>query len=289
MSARFAAVLPRFGLIVVVCLLASAAVTFAAGGGSQPAQTPAPAVPAVPAEVVVPDVRDQAYVFAKGTLEDAGFAWKVVGRVKGHAANVVVSQSPAAGTRLVDTGTPLVTLQLSRNTSYGEKGEPDNASPYPGTSVELARLPAEPDAASTSPSAPAAPAAAPAPKPAAPAPAAKRKQKPAAKKPAKRSPAFTVPGAPAEPLDELPLDDRARRLSTWLDKGPKPTNTNVNHWLYQHQWIVTGARFGWYHGAEALEILVAVDRRVEELWGVGTRSRTLAEAVLAEVRANAAR
>ncbi len=278
MSARLAAVLPRFAVIVVVCLLASAAVTLAAGGGA-PTQPQSAPVAAAPIDLVVPDVTKQAYVFAKGTLEDAGLAWKVVGPVKGYAANVVVSQSPAGGTKLVDTGTLTITLQLARNKSYGEKGEPEDASPYAGTAVELARLATAPAAAPASPQVPAAPAA-PAPKPA----------KPAAKKaklPTKRPPAFAVTGAPKEPLDELPLDERARRLESWLERNPKPTNANVNHWLYQHSWIVTGARFGWWRGTEALEILVRVDRRVEELWGVGTRSRQLAERTLGQVRARA--
>ena len=268
MSARLAVVLPRFAVIVVACLLASAAVTFAAegtGGGSAPPQAAPP--PAAPAVLVVPDVRDQAYVFAKGTLEDEGFAWKVVGGVEGYAANVVASQSPAPGTRVTDTGSPLVTLQLARNAKYGQKGRPENESPYSATPLKLADHVA----------------ASPAPPPAAPKPAPKKKI--AAKpKPVERPAAFAVPGAPAEPLDEMPLDERARRLAAWLERHPKPSNANANHWLYQHQWIVTGARFGWWHGAEALEILVQVDRRVEELWGVGSKSRAFAEQMLAEVR-----
>ena len=62
--------------------------------------------------LVVPDVRGQAYVFAKGILEDAGFAWRVPG-ARGFAANTVVGQSPLPGTRVVDTGAPLVTLRLA--------------------------------------------------------------------------------------------------------------------------------------------------------------------------------
>jgi hypothetical protein len=61
------------------------------------------------------------------------------------------------------------------------------------------------------------------------------------------------------------------------------TAANVNHWLYQHNWIVTGARFGWADGAEALRILVSVDRRVQELWSVGGPSERLARRALAEV------
>lgn len=275
MSVRLTAVLPRFAAIVVVCLLASAAVTFAAEGvGEAPAPAPAARAPAAPAVLTVPDVRDQAYVFAKGTLDDAGFAWKVVGPVKGFAANVVAAQSPAAGTRVVDTGAPLVTLQLVRNGKYGQKGEPEDAAPYAATELKLA----DRVAASAAPP-PAAPKPAPKKKKAAPKPKSKPKPKAAA-----RPAAFVVPGAPTEPLDEIPLDERARRLAAWVERHPAPSNANANHWLYQHQWIVTGARFGWWHGAEALEILVQVDRRVEQLWGVGSKSRALAEQTLAEVR-----
>lgn len=272
MSARLAVVLPRFAAIVVGCLLASAAVTFAAGGvGGSPAPAPAASAPAEPAVLVVPDVRDQAYVFAKGTLEDEGFAWKVVGSVEGYAANVVASQSPAPGTRVTDTGAPLVTLQLARNAKYSEKGEPENESPYAATELKLADHVLA------------------APKPVVPAPKPVAKPTPKKKvaappKPAERPQAFAVTGAPEEPLDEMPLDERARRLAAWLERHPSPSNGNVNHWLYQHQWIVTGARFGWWHGAEAVEILVQVDRRVEQLWGVGSKSRALAEQTLAEVR-----
>jgi hypothetical protein len=87
--------------------------------------------------VVVPNVLGQPYVFAKSALEDGGFAWRVT-RGKGFAANVVVAQRPAPGTRLVDTGAPLVTLQLARNRSYGQNGTADDRSPYRATRLEVA-------------------------------------------------------------------------------------------------------------------------------------------------------
>ncbi len=284
--------LPRFGAIVIGCLLATATITFAAGNGTPSAQPTQPAAAPQPVALVVPDVRNQAYVFAKGTLEDAGFAWKVRGSVEGYAANIVVSQSPAPGTQVVDTGAPLVTLGLTRNAAYVQEGEPENVSPYAGTPLELAGVPSQappPNAQAPQPK----------PKPAAkprltakPRPEAKPKAKVARKQTAaaarKRPPAFEVPGARPEPLDEIPLTERAARLASFVAAHPKPTDAAVQHWLYQHEWIVTGARFGWWRGAEALEILVRVDRRVEELWGVGTRSRRLAERTLAEVRASAA-
>ena len=294
MASRLPAVLPRFLAIVVVCVLASTAVTFAAGNGTTPPAAPAPAAPAEPTALVVPDVRDQAYVFAKGTLEDACFAWKLEGGAPGYAANVVVRQSPSPGTRVVDTGAPLITLQLAANPGYQAEGQPENASPYAGTSLELADLPSPAPAPAATP-APAArkPAAKPKAKPAAKPnakPAAKPKakpatRKPAAAKPASRPPAFTAPGAPAEPADEISLLDRAKRLDAYVKAHPKPTNAAARHWLYQHTWIVAGARFGWWKGAEALEVLVDVDRRVQRQWGMGAKSRRVARQALAEVRA----
>ncbi len=102
-----------------------------------------------------------------------------------------------------------------------------------------------------------------------------------------RPAAFHVPGTPKEPLDEIPLPARARRLEAWLIRGRDPTSANQRHWLYQHAWIVTGARFGWWHGAEALNLLIRVDRRAESQWGVGYRSEAVARGALAAVEARA--
>ena len=102
-----------------------------------------------------------------------------------------------------------------------------------------------------------------------------------------RPAAFHVPGAPKEPLDEIPLPARARRLETWLTRSRGPTAANERHWLYQHAWIVTGAGFGWWHGAEALRVLIRVDRRVESQWGIGYRSEAVARGALAAVEARA--
>jgi hypothetical protein len=100
-----------------------------------------------------------------------------------------------------------------------------------------------------------------------------------------RPPAFVVHGAPKEPLDEIPLTTRAQRLSAWLTPSRRPTAANQRYWLYQHAWIVTGARFGWWHGAAALRLLIAVDRRVESQWGIGRRSESVARSALAGVEA----
>jgi hypothetical protein len=102
-----------------------------------------------------------------------------------------------------------------------------------------------------------------------------------------RPAAFHVPGAPKEPLDEIPLPARARRLEAWLTPGRGPTAANQRHWLYQHAWIVTGARFGWWQGAKALKVLIRVDRRVESQWGFGYRSEAAARGALAAVEARA--
>jgi hypothetical protein len=92
-----------------------------------------------------------------------------------------------------------------------------------------------------------------------------------------------VAGAPKEPLDEMTLPARALRLQRWVASRPK-TPANTQHWLYQHAWIVTGAQFGWWHGAQALETLLAVDRQVESRWGIGSKSESVAKAALVQVR-----
>jgi hypothetical protein len=267
MALRIATRLPRLAVVGVVLLLASA--TLAVGAAKRMAAVPrgAPA-PVTVATVVVPDVTGQAFVFAKGTLEDTGLAWKVVGSVHGYAANKVLKQTPAAGTKLKDTGAPTITVTLER-TAYPEKGEPEDVSPYIGTSVQPIGLPKP---------TPAAPAAV-APKPAPAATAAK----PAAKA-SPRALDFAVSGAPKEPQAEMPLPQRAHLLSTWIDAHSK-TKANVRHFLYQNSWIVTGAKFGWWHGAEALRELIAADQAAQQRWGIGRKSELVARAALAEVEA----
>ena len=83
----------------------------------------------------------------------------------------------------------------------------------------------------------------------------------------------------------MPLPRRARLLAAWAAEHPSPTDANVAHWLYQHAWIVTGAKFGWWRGAEALRVLIAADGRVISNWGIGARSRAVARTALAEVEA----
>jgi PASTA domain-containing protein len=275
MARRLASLLPRFVALPLIALFGTATLTFAADRQlTAPASPPQPTASAVTQVVVVPDVSRQAFVFAKGTLEDAGFAWKVVGPVQGYAANTVASQSPAAGTRVVDTGAPVIQLRLRANKSYGQKGSPENAAPWAGTSVKVA-------GAATPEKAPAAVPAAPKPVKAAPKPKPKAAPKPRTARP----PAFVVAGAPREPLDEMRLTDRATLLGKYVAAHPKPTNTAVQHFLYQHSWIVTGAQFGWWKGAKALRILIEVDRKAQATWGSGSKSEAVARAALAKVGA----
>jgi len=277
MGERLPIFLPRVAVVVLVALAASAGLTFAAGKQIQAsAPKAAPAAPRKIETVVVPDVRNQAFVFAKGQLQDLGFAWRVGGSVHGYAANTVVSQSPPAGTKLINTGSPLVVLTLARNGKYAQTGAPEDASPYNGTPLRLADVAVAPVAA---------------PKPtttaktkAAPAPAKRTTAAPAATQ-AARQPDFVVAGARKEPLDEMPLPARAAKLGVWLTAHPKNSTANVRHWLFQNAWIVAGARMGWWHGAEALRTLIAVDARTETTWGIGGKSQALARRALAEVEA----
>ncbi len=279
MAVRLAALLPRFVVVTAVFVLATGTLTFAA---ERRLTAAAPAKPAVtpPAVLVVPDVRSQAYVFAKGILEDAGFAWRVMGGVRGFASNLVAVQTPSPGSRVVDTGAPTIVLRLSKG-AYGEHGKAADESPYAGTEIRFA------DGVAAAPSAPAKKKTKPRAKPRkrmSIKPRAKPRLKPKPRvKAGPRPAAFAVPGAPREPLDEITLRARANRLAAWIRTRPAPTNRNVRHWVYQHAWVVTGATFGWWHGAVALRTLIGVDRRVQALWGVGYGSEAVARAALRTV------
>lgn len=128
---------PRVIAVAAVVLLVSATISLAADK---------PAVPAKPGGhreakrqvMTVPDVRHQMFVFASGTLEDNGFGWKVRGSVGGYPANLVVSQSPAPGTHVLDTGAPTITLWLARGNSP-QLGLPQNRSPYGASLIRRVR------------------------------------------------------------------------------------------------------------------------------------------------------
>ena len=283
MALRIATRLPRVAIVGVVLLLASA--TLAVGAAKRMTAVPAGApAPVVPATLVVPDLSGQAFVFAKGTLEDTGFAWQVIGGVHGYAANKVAHQSPSAGTRVRDTGAPTISITLKR-TSYAEKGSPEDVSPYVGTSLQpislasssvtpVVPVPVAPKGAQTKPATKTAELKA----------ATKTAAPSAATKTAKRPPAFVAAGAPAEPQKEMPLTQRAALLSVWI-RAHSQTGANVRHYLYQHAWIVTGASFGWWHGADALRTLIAADRIAQHRWGIGKQSELVARRALAEVKA----
>jgi PASTA domain len=301
MAARFAAIVPRMAVIGLVWLLATGTMTYAAGEKlTTPAKAPTPVATPRPT-LLVPDIRGQAFVFAKGILEDGGFGWRVTAGARGYATNVVVSQEPAAGTVVEDTGAPTVKLTMRRGT-YPEHGTPQDSSPYAGTSIVLPKSASAPVAKKTAirKRVVARPKTAAKPKATRVSPTAPKhkvavrhrakvaaKPKIAANSTAARSrpPAFVVPGARKEPLNEIPLTQRAKKLETWIGQGRKPTNANVRFWLYQHAWIVAGAELGWWHGASALRTLIRVDKRVEARWGVGSRSESIARAALAQVEA----
>lgn len=135
---RFAAVLLR-GVIATFAglLIAGGTLTLAADRARTQRPTLAPAAPAAPAALKVPNVTGQVYVFAKGILQDQGFAWHVAGPVQGYAVNRVAVQRPRAGSLVLDTGAPTITLMLARNASYVERGTPEDDAPYTGTAIGL--------------------------------------------------------------------------------------------------------------------------------------------------------
>ena len=353
-------------LIVVPLALLAAGATLALAAPPVSAPMPARAVgSAAPAlgTVVVPDLRRQAYVFARGILLDEGFAWTVDGATQGYPANIVVRQTPMPGTRLVDTGAPTIHLQLARNPHSPEVGNPMSGSSYSGTEVvtpaaaaaaakrraaeekrraaeekrraaeEKRRARAAVEAAemrkaaavgkavavrnaislrkaavaanaATAPRGTAAQRAEVA-KTAVRAKMAVRAKKALAAKRAasaraaaatakraasakntggpRRPPAFAVAGAPREPTKEMPLAVRAHLLARWIAHRPALTAANRHHFLFQHAWVVTGARFGWWHGAEALRTLIAADRQFERQWRLAAAKRVEAERALFEV------
>ena len=134
---QLAAVLLRGVVATFTGLLIAGGTLTLAADRAAPLRPTLVAVPPTPDALTVPQVTGQAYVFAKGILEDGGFAWHVAGPVQGFAANTVVDQQPAAGTVVRDTGAPTVTLTLGRNPGYAERGMPDNDAPYAGTAIRF--------------------------------------------------------------------------------------------------------------------------------------------------------
>lgn len=283
MAARLTALLPRLLALTVIWLLGAATFTLAADKpASTPQATPAPQSTR-PDVLVVPDVRGKAYVFAEGILQDAGFSWTVQGSVQGYSANLVAVQSPAPQARVIDNGSPTVVLRLVKNSRYGERGLPQNDAAIPGTRIvyladwrrqqaQSQTTTAETTTAVTTTAVTST--------------GTTTEQSPPPA-PTTREPDFFVPGAPREPADEMTLPARARMLSERVARASKPTSRLVNYWLYQHAWIVTGARFGWHNGAEALRILIKVDESLQRRFDFGSRSERVARRALAEVEAKA--
>ena len=286
MAARLTALLPRLLALTVIWLLGAATYTLAA---DKPPTTPkAAAAPQVtrPDVLVVPDVRGKAYVFAEGILQDAGFSWTVQGSVQGYSANAVAIQNPAPQGRVIDNGSPTVVLRLLKNTKYGERGLPQNDAPIEGTRIvyltDWRRQHAQSQSTTTAETTTAVTTTT-----AETSTGTTTQESPPPPAPKTREPDFVVQGAPAEPADEITLPARARRLSQRVAQASKPTRRLVNFWLYQHAWIVTGARFGWHDGAEALRILIRVDESLQRRFDFGSRSEQVARRALAEVEAKA--
>jgi hypothetical protein len=282
MAARFTALLPRLLALTVIWLLGAATFTLAAEKKSPAAKGAAASATAQPNVLVVPDVRGKAYVFAKGILQDAGFAWRVQGPVQGYAANVVTYQSPAPRARVIDNGAPTVTLRLLKNSAYGERGLPENDAPFVGTRVVYLSDWRKQRAASEEPTTTVA-TTTPATTTTTTAPTTTEEAPPP--EPKRRKPDFVVEGARPEPANEMSLPARARMLHRRVGAAGKPTPHLVNFWLYQHAWIVTGARFGWHDGAEALRTLIKVDESLQRRFDFGARSEAVARNALAYVRA----
>jgi len=142
MLKRSGLVFVRVTVVLVVAIAATAGGTWAASHGvpatglaNTPAVTPRAATP-----LMVPDVRHLPFVFAKEALEDAGFAWRVKGKVHGYPANTVVSQTPSPGAKMIDNGAPLVVLSLERTKGYPQAGQPQDVSPYAASKARPAGL-----------------------------------------------------------------------------------------------------------------------------------------------------
>jgi hypothetical protein len=278
--------LGRVVAFIVVCALASMALTIIFTH-SDSAEVQHKGKTAAPPNKAVPGVVGQLYVFAEGALQEHGFGWKVVGSVEGWAGMTVASQDPLPGTTVVDTGAPLVTLRLVKPKGYVPQGTPENSSPFAGTEIlfpgtSTVTSPPTTSARTTVTTTKTSPTTTAETRPTTTA----RSTTSAKPKPPARPPAFAIAGAKPEPLDEIPLPRRAKNLSTWLDAHGVASPANERYWLVQHAWIVTGAKFGWWHGAQALETLIAVDKRVETLWGIGSKSEAEARAALEFVRAH---
>ena len=204
--------------------------------------------------------------------------------MRGYAANIVVSQSPAPGTRVIATARRSSSLRLEPKRLYAQTGEPEDARPtgrQPPPALGSART-ATPTATKRPGDSRATPAATKA------APRRRmrsRAAKTAAAKPAATAPpAFEVAGRPKEPLDEMSLSDRAKQLAAWVERirtdrrERRPLALPAQLDRHRREASAGG------DGADALRTLVAVDNRVQKLWGVGAQSEQVARQTLAKVK-----
>ena len=255
MAARLTALLPRLLALTVIWLLGAATLhargrqpdaNARTGGGRCSLR------PKRPGSSSSRTFAAQAYVFAKGILQDAGFAWRVEGSVQGYAANTVAIQNPAPGTRVIDNGAPIVVLGLSQERCLrrarpageqlalrrdacraGHRLEQEARRARLATTTAPAATTTEPAATTTEP---AVTTTEPAATPTGPEPQQKN-----------REPDFMVPGAPIEPADEMPLPAARTGSPSGVPRMCRsPLSRSSTSGSTSIRGSSTGARFGWY-------------------------------------------
>ena len=198
-----------------------------------------------------------------------------------------------AGRRVVDNGAPVVIVTLRRSTEYAERGVPENVSPYDGTSVVLLkRLARRAGPGRDGPRGPRPPPLRlrPRPQPLRPRrplrlrprhprrPRSRRRSRPRTAIARRTSPCRR----PGRAQQRDPAAERAKNLQRRVSGAQveSPARSSWGNWLYQHAWIVTGARFGWADGDVALQTLVQVDRSLYVRFGFGAKSEQVARSTL---------
>lgn len=283
------AVRPRLVAAIALAstsLLATGALTFAQITPSSESR-PLPVAESALPTLVVPDLVGQPYVFAKQVLDDSGFAWEVEGPVEGYAGNVVQSQAPPPGTRLVGIERPRIVLSLDRTPEYEERGVPQNASRDAGVPIPALDPAAEPspgDAQAGASEAEAGKSPDEAPRDGA---TGSDSADPSTAEPGvdeSEDPAVNPTGTTNSSAGEESALERARFLASWVLEHSSATDQAVSYWLWQHSEIIDGARAGESGGVEALEILIEIDQTLQETWGVGAKSEALARETLLEIQ-----
>ena len=149
-------------------------------------------------------------------------------------------------------------LRLQRNAGYAQEGTPEDKSPYAGapappvrrraTRQPKAKVKAKPKTVSNAGSHKAE---------ADQDHCCREEAEACSEEQPRASPRSSCRARPKEPLDEIDLATRAKQAQRLGQRAPERTPAALDHWLYQHNWIVSGAEFGWSHGAEALQALIA--------------------------------